>query len=326
MGNSSRVFVTRQLPGPAFDRLRQECDVRVWPGVMPPDRQSLLQEVADCEGVLALLTDRVDAELMDAAGGGLRVISNYAVGYNNIDLAAAAARGISVGNTPDVLTDATADMAVTLMLAAARRVREASDEVRRGDWKTWDPRGWLGVEPGGKTLGIVGMGRIGEAVARRMVGGWQMNLLYTSRSAKPDVDSRLGGRKVDLETLMAESDFLSVHVSLSEQTKHLIDAAMLSRVRPDAVLVNTARGEIIDQEALADAVEQGRLRGVGLDVTTPEPLPTSDRLVGLPGVTIVPHIGSATTRSRYAMTEIAVDNLLAGLRGDPLRCPVMLEG
>ena len=288
MGNFDQVFVTRQLPGPALDRLRRTCEVRVWPGPLPPDRDSLLREVAGCDGLLTLLTDRVDAELMDAAGDGLRVISNYAVGYNNIDLSAAAARGLSVGNTPDVLTDATADLAVTLLLAAGRRIREASDEVRQGQWKTWDPGGWLGVEPAGKTLGIVGMGRIGEAVAERMVGGWQMNLLYTARSAKPEIDRRLDGQMVELEELMARSDFISVHVALNEQTHHLIDAKALSLVRPDTVLVNTARGEVIDQEALADALQQNRLRGVGLDVTTPEPLPPSHRLVELPGVIIVP--------------------------------------
>jgi glyoxylate reductase len=317
-----KVFVTRELPGSALDRLRQTCEVTVWPERKPPSREELLANVVDCQAILTLLSDRIDDVVMQAAGPGLRVISKYAVGYNNIDMQAARQHGIRVGNTPDVLTDATADLAVTLLLAAARRVKEASADVCEGRWKTWEPAGLLGVEPAGKTLGVIGIGRIGQAFAQRMVRGWNMKLLYTSRSNQAAVDHSLNGQRVPLNELLRRSDFISIHVALCEQTRHLIDAEAFAKMKPTAVLVNTARGEIIDQEALVAALQRQQIFAAGLDVTTPEPLPASHPLVALDNVIILPHIGSATNASRQAMAEIAVDNVLAGLNNSPLRCEV----
>ena len=319
-----RVFVTRQLPGTAIERLKAEADVTVWPGAGAPTSDELIQEVKGCDALLTLLSDVIDGSVMDAAGPQLKVISNYAVGYNNIDLAAAKQRGIQVGNTPDVLTDATADLAAALMLAASRRVSEAAADVNGGRWQTWEPAGLLGVEPGGMTLGVIGMGRIGKALAHRMVGGWKMNLIYTSRSEQADVNESLNARRVELDELLRESDFISIHAALCDATRHLIDADAFSKMKSHAVLVNTARGEIIDQDALLDALNEDKIFAAGLDVTTPEPLPKSHPLVGHDRCLILPHIGSATTKSRNAMTEIAVDNVLAGIHVKPLRCAVAL--
>lgn len=319
-----KIFVSRELPGVALDRLRRVHEVSVWPHSLPPTHAELLENVAGCDGLLTLLSDRVDEAVMDATGPQLKVISNYAVGYNNIDLTAASKRGIRVGNTPDVLTDATADLAVTLLLAAVRRVKEASDAVRSGAWQTWEPAGLLGQELSRRTLGVIGMGRIGTALARRLVGGWDMKLLYTSRSAQPNVDASLGGQRVEMDELLRQSDFVSVHVALCDDTRHLIDSAALAKMKSSAVLINTARGEIVDQDALVEALREHRIFAAGLDVTSPEPLPPSHPLVELPNAIILPHIGSATETARDEMAEIAVDNVLAGLRDEALRCEVSL--
>ncbi|WP_068258099.1 2-hydroxyacid dehydrogenase [Rubripirellula obstinata] len=319
-----KVFFSRQLPGVALDRLAAEADVTIWPKADAPTPDELSDVVRGCDAILTLLSDAVDGRVMDAAGPQLKVISNYAVGYNNIDLAAAKQRGIQVGNTPDVLTDATADLAATLMLAASRRVAEAADDVTSGRWQNWEPAGLLGVEPSGKTLGIIGMGRIGKALANRMVGGWKMNLIYTSRRDQTDVNESLSGRRVELDELLRESDFISIHVALCEATRKLIDAEAFAKMKSNVVLVNTARGEIIDQDALLDALDTCKIFTAGLDVTTPEPLPASHPLVQHQRCLILPHIGSATTTARSAMTEIAVDNIIAGIQGKSLRCPVTL--
>jgi glyoxylate reductase len=319
--NLPRVFVSRKIPAVGLARLEQATDCSVWPGRMPPSREELLAAVRGCQGIVSLLSDPIDAAVFDAAGPELKVVSNFAVGVNNIDLVEAARRGIAVGNTPEVLTDATADIAVALMLAAARHLQPAWDEVRDGDWRTWEPTGWLGQDFVGRTLGIVGMGRIGAAVARRMAGGWGMNVLYTARNDKR-IDAVPTARRVTLEQLLRESDFVSLHTDLTEQTRGLIDAAHLAMMKPTAVLVNTSRGAVIDQDALVQALTLGRPLAAGLDVTDPEPLPPDHPLVGLSNCIILPHIGSATVASRDAMAEICVDNLLAGLAGRPLRCPI----
>jgi len=259
--------------------------------------------------------------VFDAAGPQLKVVSNFAVGVNNIDLAEARRRGIAVGNTPDVLTDATADIAVALLLAAARHLQPAADEVRSGGWQTWEPTGWLGQDLTGRTLGIVGMGRIGAAVARRLAGGWGMRVLYTARSEK-QLDALPHAQRVTLDQLLQESDFVSLHTALTADTHGLISQRELALMKPTAVLINTARGAVIDQDALVQALKQGRPAAAGLDVTEPEPLPPDHPLVGLPNCIILPHIGSATVATRDAMAEICVDNLLAGLAGRPLRCPI----
>lgn len=303
-------------------RLHEHCEVDQWPGAMPPSRDDLLLRIEGAAGLLCLLSDGIDGEVMDRAGDSLKVIANYAVGYNNIDVAEAKQRGIAVGNTPDVLTDATADIAVALVLAAARRVKEASDQVRSGDWKTWEPTGLRGWDLSGRTLGIIGMGRIGQATARRLHGGWGMNVVYTARSPKPDADAEFGANHVSLEELLQQSDFVSIHTDLNDQTRHLLNAGAFATMKPSAVLVNTARGDIIDQDALVEALSSGQIGAAGLDVTTPEPLAKSHPLVSLPNCIILPHIGSATHDSRDAMAEIAIDNIIAGLQGKPLRAPV----
>jgi glyoxylate reductase len=316
-----RVFVSRRLPEVAMRRLHQATQCNAWADRLPPPRQELLDNVKGCSGIVSLLSDSIDAEVFDAAGPDLKVVSNFAVGVNNIDLAEAQRRGIAVGNTPDVLTDATADIAVALLLAAARHVKPAADSVRSGEWKTWEPTGWLGCDLVGKTIGIVGMGRIGAAVAKRMAGGWGMQVLYTSRTQKHLADLPLA-KRVPIEELLRNSDFVSLHTDLSSETRGLINRERLALMKSTSILINTSRGGVIDQDALVDALVAGRPMAAGLDVTDPEPLPPDHPLVGLDNCVILPHIGSATIASRDAMANICVDNLLAGLAGKPLRCPV----
>jgi glyoxylate reductase len=306
----ARVFVTRRLPGTALDRLAAEHEVEVWPGELPPSPGELRSRVAEAEGLLALLTDRVDEELLNAAPR-LRAIANYAVGFDNIDVEAVARRGIAVGVTPDVLTDATADLAWAIMLAVARRLPEARDAVLGGAWRTWDPNGWLGVDVHGATLAVVGAGRIGRAVARRAMG-FDMEVLTLRRGD-------------DLHAALERADFVSLHVPLTPETRHLIDARALARMKPTAILVNTARGAIVDQDALAAALHEGRLGGAALDVTDPEPLPADHALLRAPNLLVTPHIGSATETARAAMADRAVDNLLAALAGRPMPYPADVD-
>lgn len=315
----ARVFICRPLPPQAMEGLAGIQGVEIWPEETPAPREILLEKVRDAEGILSLLTDRIDAEVMDAAPK-LRVVSNMAVGYDNVDVAAATARGIYVGNTPGVLTDTTADLAFALMLAVARRIVEAVDYVRRGLWKTWHPNLFLGHDVHHATLGIVGMGRIGYQVARR-ARGFDMKILYYSRSRKPQAEDELGARFVELHDLLRESDFVSIHLPLTSQTHHLIGERELGLMKPTAVLVNTARGPIVDQAALYRALVAGRPGGAGLDVTDPEPIAPDDPLLTLPNVVVLPHIGSASYATRLRMALLAVENLLAGLRGEmPPHC------
>jgi glyoxylate reductase len=300
-----KVLVTRALPGGAIDRLAAEHQVEVWPERLPPPRDEMLARVREVEGLLAMLTDRVDAELMDAAPN-LHAISNYAVGVDNIDVEAATARGIPVGNTPGVLTDTTADLAVALMLGIARRLIDGDAYVRRGDWETWEPHQLLGRDLYGSTVGIVGFGRIGQAVARRLEG-FECTVLHTSRS---------GG--VSFDELLERSDFVSVHTPLTPETRGLIDADALRRMKSTAYLVNTARGPVVDTDALAAALDAGEIAGAALDVTDPEPLPADHPLLDAPNLLVLPHLGSATHATRERMADMAVDNMLAALRGEPM--------
>lgn len=308
LAHVARCFVTRRLPGPALERLAAVHEVEVWAGELPPSADQLRTGARSAKGLLSLLTDRVDAGLLDACPK-LRVVANYAVGFDNVNAEAAAARGIAVGVTPDVLTEATADLAWALLLAAARRLPEAERAVRAGEWRTWEPAGFLGRAVHGATLGVVGGGRIGSTVARR-ARGFDMTVLTSNRS---------GG--TPLLELLTRADFVSLHVPLTPETRHLIDAAALEAMKPTAFLVNTARGAVVDQEALADALRAGRIAGAALDVTDPEPLPPDHPLLNAPNLLVVPHIGSATHAAREAMAELAVDNLLAGLAGRPLPHP-----
>ena len=303
----ARVFVTRALPGDALERLAAAGhEVRVHPGDLPPTRDELLAGLADADGLLSLLTDRIDAAALGAAPA-LRAIANYAVGCDNIDLAAADARGIPVGATPGVLTDATADLTLALILAAARRLPEAQAAVLGGDWRTWEPSGWLGLELRGARLAVVGFGRIGRAVAERAEAFGMV--------VEPV------GRTDDLHAALGRADVVSVHTPLTPATRHLIDARALAAMRPTAILVNTARGAIVDQVALAAALRAGALGAAALDVTDPEPLPAGDPLLQAPNLIVLPHVGSATVATRERMTAMAVDNLLAALAGEPMPHP-----
>ena len=314
-----KVFVTRALPEEALRIVREIAEVEVWPEEMPPPREMLLQKVAGVDGLLCLLTDRIDAALLDAASR-LRVVSQMAVGYDNIDVAACTARGIPVGNTPGVLTETTADLAFALLLATARRIVEAEAFTRSGRWQTWSPMLLTGQEVHHATLGIVGMGRIGYEMARRG-RGFEMPILYAgspNTAAERDFDAR----RVDLDTLLAESDFVSLHTPLTPETRHFIGAAQLARMKPTAILINTARGPVVDQVALVTAREAGQIAGAGLDVFEIEPLPLDDPLLRLNNVVLLPHIGSASIATRTKMAVLASENLVAGLQGRPLTHPV----
>ena len=295
----ARAFVTRRLPGEALKRLAGAHEVEVWPESMPPPPEELRARAPQLEGLLTMLTD-VDPALIDAAPR-LRAISNYAVGLDNVDLEAATARGIPVGNTPGVLTDSTADLALALMLGIARRLTEGDAYVRRGEWRTWDPSLLLGRDLHGATVGIVGLGRIGKAVARRLEG-FDCELLHTSRR---------GG--VELPELLARSDFVTLHAPLTPETRALIGDEALSAMKPTAYLINTARGPLVDTGALTRALHVGAITGAALDVTDPEPLPGDHPLLHAPGLLVLPHVGSATHATRERMAEMAVDNLMAGL-------------
>jgi glyoxylate reductase len=301
----ARVFVTRQLPGSALDRLSAEHEVEIWPEQLPPSRDELLARAPHLEGLLSLLTDPVDAEFMDAAPG-LRAISNYAVGTDNVDLEAATARSIPVGSTPGVLTESTADLAVALMLGLARHLVEGDAYVRRGEWRTWEPGLLLGRDLHGATVGIVGFGRIGQAVARRLEG-------FGCKLLSADING-----DVPLEELLERADFVTIHTPLTPETRGLIGDEALRRMKPTAYLVNTSRGPVVDTEALARALHAGEIAGAALDVTDPEPLSGDHPLLEAPGILVLPHIASATHATRERMADMAVDNLLAGLAGKPM--------
>jgi lactate dehydrogenase-like 2-hydroxyacid dehydrogenase len=308
-----RAFVARRLPGDALDRLAAEHEVEVWPGELPPGREELLARAPELDGLLSLLTDPVDAELIGAAPR-LRAISNFAVGVDNVDVGAASARGIPVGHTPDVLTDTTADLAVALMLGISRRLVQGDAYVRAGEWRTWDPGLMLGHDLHGATAGIVGFGRIGRAVGRRLEG-FGCTILHTGRSVA--TRSRTGaGLGVPLGELLERSDFVTLHSPLTPETRGLIGDEALARMKPTAYLVNTARGPIVDSGALARALHEGRIAGAALDVTDPEPLPAGHPLLDAPTLLVLPHLGSATHATRERMADMAVDNLLAGLAGE----------
>jgi glyoxylate reductase len=295
-----RAFVTRPLPGAALERLSAAHHVEVWPERLPPPADELRSRAPELHGLLALLTDPVDADLISAAPE-LQAISNYAVGVDNVDLAAATARGIPVGNTPDVLTKSTADLALALMLGTGRRIVEGDAYVRRGEWRTWEPDLLLGQDLFGATVGIVGFGRIGRAVARRCEG-FGCEVVHTGETR--------------LDDLLERSDYVTLHAPLTPETRGLIGADALRRMKPTAYLINTARGPMVDSDALARALHAGEIAGAALDVTDPEPLPADHALLEAPGLVVVPHIASASHATRERMADMAVDNLLAGLAGE----------
>ena len=310
-----RIFVTRRIPEDWLTRLQEDCEVDLWDSELPPGRDELLKHVRDKEAILSLLTDTIDDQVMDTAGSGLKVISNCAVGVDNIDLQEAARRGIPVGHTPGVLTDTTADFAFALLLAAGRRIVEADHFTRSGQWKTWGLTQLLRQDLNGATLGILGFGRIGRGVAKRALG-FEMRVLFYDPSAGEDKFAhKVNARKVDLDTLLREADFISVHTPLNEETYHLIDRQAFAKMKPTAVLVNTARGPVVNPSALYEALKSRTIRFAALDVTEPEPIPQNDPLLQLDNLIITPHIASASVETRGKMVGIAVENLLAGLEG-----------
>ena len=310
-----RIFITRPIPQAGIAVLTGHCEVTVFPGPAPPTRAELLTGVAQADAILPLLTERIDEEVLQA-GPNLRVIANMAVGYDNVDVAAATRRDIPVGNTPGVLTETSADLAFALLLAAARYIVAGADYVRAGRWQTWEPQLFLGQDVHGATLGIVGLGRIGQAVARR-AQGFGMRLLFHGGSDEAAAAS-LGAQRTSLTELLRESDFVSIHTPLTPQTQHLIDGPALAQMKPTAILINTARGGIVDPAALYEALKTGQIAAAALDVTEPEPPSPSDPLLALPNCLVIPHLGSASVATRAKMAAMAAENALAGLRGERL--------
>ncbi|MCL4504640.1 MAG: D-glycerate dehydrogenase [Chloroflexi bacterium] len=308
-----KVFVTRIIPERGLTRILQHTDATVWQDELPPPRDVLLERAHDCDGLVTLLTDKVDGELFDAAPR-LKVVANYAVGFDNIDIPAATKRGIPVTNTPGVLTETTADLAFTLIMACGRRIAEGRDYAKSGKWRTWGPLLLLGQDIYGATIGIAGIGRIGYAVARR-AKAFNMTILYNDAVRSDMAEKELGAQYVSKQELLARSDFLSLHVPLTPETRHYINTDALALMKPNAVLVNTSRGPVVDTMALFEALKAHRIFAAGLDVTDPEPLPADHPLYTLDNALIVPHIASASFETRNRMADLAADNLIAGLEG-----------
>ena len=320
MNSRPRVFITRQIMQEALDLIDEAAEMEVWPDEDPPSPDVLREKASTVDGILTNIMDRVDVPLLDGAPR-LKIISQLAVGLDNVDVAEATRRGIPVGYTPGVLAKATADVAFALLMSAARRISESERWVRTGQWTlAFHPLRWLGVDIHEKTLGIIGMGQIGLEMARRG-RGFDMKILYHSRTRRPDLEAEHGLVYVDLPTLLAESDFVSLHVPLTLETRHYIGEAELRRMKPTAILVNAARGPVVDSRALYTALKEGWIYAAGLDVTDPEPISADDPLLTLENVVIAPHVGSASLVSRGAMCMLAARNLVAGLEGTPLvRC------
>lgn len=315
-----RVYVTRIIPEAGLNMVRNfATEMKVWEDEVPPPREVLLREVAEVDGLLCLLTDKIDGEIMDA-GKNLKVISNYAVGFDNIDIPAATQRRLIVGNTPGVLTETTADLAWTLLMSAARRIVEGDKYTRAGKWKAWGPTLFLGYDIHHATLGLVGLGRIGAEMAKR-AKGFDMNVLYYDAYRREDLEQSMGVKYVDMDTLLRESDFVSLHTPLTAETRHLIGAAEFAKMKKTAILVNSSRGPVVDQVALYRALKDNVIAGAGLDVFETEPIAKDDPLLTLDNVTVVPHIASASHATRSKMAMMAAENLIAGLKGElPPNC------
>jgi glyoxylate reductase len=310
------VVLAHPLPNEWISSLQGRVHLLVGPDEPPGFAPYLLEQMGEVEGILCLLTDKVDQVLLEASPR-LRVVSNMAVGFDNINVGACTLRRIPVGNTPGILTDATADLTMALLLSSARILPKASRDARDGLWRTWSPVGWLGADLRGATLGIVGMGKIGRAVAERSKG-FGLKLIYTDSKRLPDVEKSYGAYFRSLDDLLAESDFVSLHCPLTMKTRGLMNEAKLKKMKRTAILVNTARGPIVATDALVRALKEGWIAGAGLDVTDPEPLPPHHPLYNLPNCLITPHIGSATYGTRRRMAEMACENLLAGLEAKKL--------
>ncbi|NLT41108.1 MAG: D-glycerate dehydrogenase [Anaerolineae bacterium] len=315
-----KVFVSRRIPDRGLEKVLEFCDAEVWEDELPPSREVLIEKTRDCEGLLSLLTDKIDGEFLDQCPK-LRVVANYAVGFDNINVDDCTARGVAVGNTPGVLTDTTADFAFTLLMSAARRVVEGMDYVRAGRWKTWGPMLLLGRDIYGATLGLLGLGRIGSAMAER-AKGFNMRVLYYDPYRREDLEKELNLEYVDLDTLFEQADFLSVHVPLTPETNGMVNAARFKQMKKTAILVNSARGPIVNTNDLYEALRDGEIAYAGVDVTDPEPIQTDHPILKLSNFVVCPHIASASIETRGRMAEIAADNLIAGLKGEALPAPV----
>jgi glyoxylate reductase len=309
-----QILVTRSLPGNALENLALSAEIELWKNSYPIPENELKEMIRGKDGLLCLLTDSIDASIMDCAGGSLKIISNYAVGFNNIDLDAAKQRGIVVTNTPGVLTDATADLAWALLFAVARRITESDAYLRSGAWTGWDPSLMLGVDIAGATLGVVGTGRIGEAFAMRSKG-FDMKVIYADEKPNEQLEKSLGAVRLPLDELLSVSDFVSLHVPLLPATKHLIGERELRLMKPTAILINTSRGPVIDEAALAEALDKGIIRGAGLDVYEFEPA-VNPMLLKQKNAVLLPHIASATNTTREKMAHMAVENLIAFIKGE----------
>lgn len=313
---ANKVWITRSIYPPAVEKLRAAATVGIWDDESPPPLEVILEKIRACDGILTMLTDPINQQVIESASG-LKVISQMAVGFDNIDIAAATRRGIPVGHTPGVLTETTADFAWALLMAAARRVVESDRQVQRGIWKAWGPDVLTGKDVYGATLGIVGFGRIGKAVARRAVG-FGMKVLYSDPKVHLDAEQSLGVRRADLEILLRESDFISLHLYYKPELHHLFNRQRFEQMKDGVIFINTARGGLVDAQALHWALTSGKVFAAGLDVFDPEPIPAGHPLLDLDNVIITPHIASASIFTRQRMAMIAADNLLAGLEGKPL--------
>lgn len=312
-----KVLITRMIPEGGIEELKKHFDVEVWEQGSPIPSEVLLEKIKDVDGVITLLSDKITKKVIDSALN-LKVISNYAVGYDNIDVEYAKIKGIQIGNTPGVLTDTTADLAFSLLMAVARRVSESAEYVKNGNWKTWGPQLMLGNDVWGSTIGIIGFGRIGQAMARR-AKGFGMEVLYYSRSRKPEAEAEIGASYVSLEELYEKSDFISLHSNLNSSTKGLINKEAFDRMKSNCIIINTARGAVINTDDLIDALENRKIEGAGLDVTDPEPINMDSRLLEFSNCLIVPHIGSASHKTRNKMSFMVAENIIAGIKG--LRLP-----
>ncbi len=311
-----KVFITRKISPSALESLQSLADVEVWQQDYPPDKNTLLSKIDGMAGLFTLLTDPIDRDVIEH-GKTLKVISQMAVGFDNIDIKTATNKGIPVGHTPGVLTEATADHTWALIMATTRRVVEADNEVHNGIWHPWGPDVLCGMDLFDSTLGIIGMGRIGKAVARR-AKGFGMHILYNDNAPQKDIEAETGAVFTTIEDIFAKSDVLSLHVYLSESTRHLVNSNTLALMKPNAILINTSRGAVVDSTALTTAIMEKKIAAAGLDVFDPEPIPPNHILLKLKNVVITPHIASAGKATRQKMTEIAIQNLINGLQGKPL--------
>jgi glyoxylate reductase len=313
-----KIFISRRIPNKGIEMLKNAgLEVKVWGSAIPPSYEELSEHAAHADALISMLSDRINKDFL-LKNKHLKVISNYAVGFNNIDIVTATELGIPIGNTPDVLTDATADHAFTLMLAVARKVLDSNRSIAEGKWKNWEPMGFLGQDLRGRTLGIVGMGRIGQEMARLCFQAFEMKIIYFSNSVKTDLDKKWNAKKVTFDELLAQSDVISVHTSLNEGTKGIFNKDSFAKMKKNTIFINTARGEIHEEIALVEALQTGTIWGAGLDVTNPEPMSAESPLLGLPNVVVTPHIASATIDTRANMSAIAAQNIIKGLKKEKL--------